>query len=206
MLTRRSATGVLASQFLFGSQGRSLADDYPTRPIRIIIPGGPGGPNDLIARLAVEFLAPLGQPTIAENRPGGGGAIGARSVLDAAPDGHTLLVGNTGTLAVLPATVSDLGYDAATAFTPVTRFWESAQILVVSPRVPAAHLGELIALARTSPDSLTYAHAGQGGLPHLAVELFRARAGIDLLGIAYRSDAEAITAVLSDVVQLSIRT
>src|SRR5262245_17007564 len=189
MLTRRALTFGVGASCAALSSGLIAAQAFPTRPIKVIVPSGPGGPNDIVARLAVDSLSKLGQPVIVENRPGAGGALGAREAAKASPDGHTLLVGNTATLAVLPATSPDAGYDPVTAFAPIAKFWDSYQIIVVPPSLPVKTLPELIASARTNPGRLNYAHAGNGGLPHLAVELFKARAGIDMVGVAYRSDA-----------------
>jgi tripartite-type tricarboxylate transporter receptor subunit TctC len=204
MLTRRALTFGIGSSCLTLSGGRIAAQAFPTRPIKIIVPSGPGGPNDVVARLAVEILSKLGQPVVVENRPGAGGALGAREAAKATPDGHTLLVGNTATLAVLPATSQDAGYDPVTAFAPIAKFWDSYQIIVVPPALEIKTLKELVASARANPGRLDYAHGGNGGLPHLAVELFKARAGIDIVGVAYRSDAETITAVMSGTVQLAL--
>jgi tripartite-type tricarboxylate transporter receptor subunit TctC len=204
MLTRRALTLGVGASCLALSGGRIAAQAFPARPIKIIVPSGPGGPNDIVARLAVDILSKLGQPVIVENRPGAGGALGAREAAKATSDGHALLVGNTSTLAVLPFTAPDAGYDPVTAFVPVAKFWDSYQIIVVPPTLSAKTLPEFIASARANPGKLNYAHAGNGGLPHLAVELFKARAAIDIVGVAYRSDAETITAVMSETVQLAL--
>jgi tripartite-type tricarboxylate transporter receptor subunit TctC len=204
MLTRRALTIGSGASFFAFSGSCAAAQAFPARPIKIIVPSGPGGPNDIVARLAVDILSKLGQPVIVENRPGAGGALGAREAAKASPDGHTLLAASTATLAVLPFTAPDAGYDAVTAFAPVAKFWDSYQIIVVPPTLSAKTLPEFIASARAHAGKLNYAHAGNGGLPHLAVELFKVRAAINIVGVAYRSDAETITAVMSETVQLAI--
>jgi tripartite-type tricarboxylate transporter receptor subunit TctC len=180
------------------------AQSYPSKPIRIVVPASPGGPADAVARLASQFLSKLGQPAIVENRAGAGGALAAREVAGAPPDGHTLLAGNTSTLAVIPATSASAGYDPVKNFVPVAFFWESYQFLVVHPSQPWMSVKQLVDEAKANPGKLTYAHAGPGGLPYLSGELFMARAGVDLVAVPYRSGGELATAVLSQAVQLTI--
>jgi tripartite-type tricarboxylate transporter receptor subunit TctC len=183
------------------------AQTYPDKPIKIIVPAAPGGPTDVPARLASQILPPkLGQPVVIENRPGAGGAIGARAVIGAPPDGYTLLAGNTSVLAVFPSVSASAGYDPTKSFAPVAKVSESYQILVVHPSRPWKSVKDLIADAKANPGKLNYAHTGQGGLPHLTGELFLARAGISLVGVPYRSGAEAVTAVLSEAVPLTFES
>jgi tripartite-type tricarboxylate transporter receptor subunit TctC len=182
---------------------RAGAQDYPNQPIRIVVAASPGGPNDIVARMAAQFLGKLGQPVLVENRAGAGGALGAREVAASKPDGYTLLTGNTSTLAVIPATSASAGYDPIKSFAPVAKFWESYQILVVDPSFPAKSLSELVEYARANPGKLNYAHTGQGGLPHLTGELFKLRAGVDIVGVPYRSDGESVTAILTGSVQMT---
>jgi tripartite-type tricarboxylate transporter receptor subunit TctC len=145
----------------------------------------------------------LGQPVVIENRPGAGGAIGARFVAAAAPDGYTLMVGNTSVLAVIPAVSGSAGYDPVRNFTAVALVSQSYQILVVRPRLAAKSVGELVTAAKASPGKLSYAHAGAGGLPHLAGELFKAAAGVDILGVPYKSGGESVTALLGGQVDMT---
>src|SRR5829696_2307706 len=161
----------------------ALAQGYPDKPIKIIVPGAPGGPTDVPARLATQILPPrLGQPVVVENRPGAAGAIGAKAVATAPPDGYTLMAGNTSVLAVIPAVSASAGYDPAKDFAPVAKVSQSFQILVVHPSFPAKNLKEFLDYAKANPGKLNYAHTGAGGLPHLTGELFKARAGVDLVG------------------------
>jgi tripartite-type tricarboxylate transporter receptor subunit TctC len=180
------------------------AQGYPDKPIKIIVSSSPGGPNDTVARLASQSLAKLGQPVIVENRAGAGGALAAREVAAAKPDGYTLMVGNTSTMAVIPATQAKAGYDPLKDFTAVARFWESYELLVVHVDSPWKTAKELIAAAKAKPATITYAHTGAGGMPNLASELFQARTGIKLVPVPYRSGGELATAVLSKAVQCSI--
>jgi tripartite-type tricarboxylate transporter receptor subunit TctC len=180
------------------------AQTYPDKPIKIIVPAAPGGPSDLPARFAVQILEPkLGQPVIVENRGGAGGAIGARAVAAAPPDGYTLLVGNTSTLAVIPAVSGSAGYNPVKDFTPIAKVTEGFQILVVHPSSPWKTLKEILDHAKANPGKLNYAHTGAGGLPHLAGELFMLRSGAKMTGISYRSGGESATAVLSKAVDLT---
>jgi tripartite-type tricarboxylate transporter receptor subunit TctC len=179
---------------------------YPTKPIRIIVPAAPGGPTDIPARLASQILPKLGQPTVVENRPGAGGAIGARAVVSASPDGYTLLTGNTSVLAVYPAVSASAGYDPIKDFEAVAKVSESYQILVLNPSLPWKTVGELVAYAKANPGKLNYAHTGPGGLPHLTGELFKSRAGVDIVGVAYKSGGESVTAVLSKQVQMTFES
>jgi len=179
------------------------AQTFPDRPIRLIVPAGPGGPTDLPARLVSQILPKLGQPAVVENRAGAGGAIGARAVMTAAPDGYTLLVGNTSVLAVFPAVSASAGYDPAKNFAPVAKVSESYQILVVPSSSAFTSARELVAHAKAHPGKLNIAHTGSGGLPHLTVELFKSLAGIDIVGVPYKSGGEAVTGVLAGQVDMT---
>src|SRR5947199_2479406 len=174
----------------------AFAQGSPDRPIRLIVPTAPGGPTDIPARLLSQILPRLGQPAIVENRPGAGGAIGARAVATAPPDGYTLLIGNTSALAVIPAVSASAGYDPARSFAPVAKISESYQILVVHPSTPWANVREFVTDAKANPGKFNLAHAGAGSLPHLAGELLKASTGVELVGVPYKSGGEAVTALL----------
>lgn len=189
--------------FGMDTAGPAWSQGFPNKPIRLIVPSAPGGPTDVPARLLSNVLPRLGQPVVIENRPGAGGAIGARAVVSAPPDGYTLLVGNTSVLAVIPAVSASAGYDPAKDLTPVAKFSESYQILVVHPSVPVHSVKELVAYIKANPGKLNAAHTGTAGLPHLTVELFKSLAGVDLVGVPYRSGGEAVTGVLGGQVQMT---
>jgi tripartite-type tricarboxylate transporter receptor subunit TctC len=181
------------------------AADYPTKPIKLILPAAAGGPTDVPARLASQILqARLGQPVVIENRPGAGGALGARVVATAAPDGYTLLVGNTSVLSVIPAVSASAGYDPVKNFAPIVRMTESFQILVVNADSPWKTLAQFVDDAKTNPGKIDYAHTGAGGLPHLVGELFMLRSGAKMTGVPYRSGGESVTAVLAKAVDTTI--
>jgi tripartite-type tricarboxylate transporter receptor subunit TctC len=181
---------------------RAAANDYPNKAVRLIVPSAPGGPSDVPARLASQILAPkFNQPFIVENRPGAGGALGARVVATAPPDGYTLLTGNSSTLAAIPAVSDSAGYDPVKDFAPVVRINEGFQILVVHPDAPWKTVKDFVDDAKANPGKINYGHTGPGGLPHLAGELFMLRSGARLSGVSYRSGGESITAVLGKTIQ-----
>ena len=201
---RVAATSGILVLALTAWPGGLSAQTFPERPIHLIVPAAPGGPTDLPARLVSQILPKLGQPTVVENRAGAGGAIGARSVAVAPADGYSLLVGNTSVLAVIPAVSAGAGYDPAKNFSPVAKLSESYQILVVPASSPFKTVRELVDYAKQHPGKLNVAHTGAGGLPHLTVELFKARAGIDVVGVPYKSGGESVTAVLAGQVDATI--
>jgi tripartite-type tricarboxylate transporter receptor subunit TctC len=208
---RRLQSVAIATAALFVLAVAAPADEaraqaYPDKPIRLIVPAGPGGPTDVPARLLSQILPKLGQPVVVENRAGAGGAIGARAVVAAPPDGYTLLVGNTSVFAVAPAVSASAGYDPTRQLAAVAKFSESYQILVVRPDFPAKSAGELIALAKRRPGELNYAHTGVGGLPHMTGELFKSAAGVDIVGVPYKGGGESVTAVLGGQVQMTFES
>jgi tripartite-type tricarboxylate transporter receptor subunit TctC len=204
-MQRTFACVLAALSFGLTAGGRADAQSYPTQPIKIIVPAAPGGPSDLPARLASQILPPkLGQPVVIENRGGAGGAIGARAAAGSPPDGYTLMIGNTSTLAVIPAVSSGAGYDPVKDFTPIAKVTEGFQILVVHPSSPWKSIKELVEYSKANPGKLNYAHTGAGGLPHLAGELFMLRSGAKMTGVSYRSGGESNTAVLSKAVDLTL--
>jgi tripartite-type tricarboxylate transporter receptor subunit TctC len=206
MITSRRGLAAVITIFaasLFAS-ALAQAQSYPTKPIKIIIPSAAGGPTDVPARFAQQFLPPkLAQPVVIENRPGAAGAIGARAVASSPPDGHTLMIGNTSTLAVIPAVSASAGYDPVKDFTPIMKVTEGFQILVVHPDSPFKTIKDVIAYAKANPGKLNYASTGRGGLPHLAAELFMLRTGTKMNMVPYRSGGESNTAVLPKAVDLT---
>jgi len=183
------------------------AQDYPTRPITIIVPAAAGSPSDFPARLAAQILpARLGQPIVVEYRPGAAGAIGARAAAAAAPDGYTLFIGNSSTLAAIPAVSTNAGYDPVKDFTPIIEMVRGFQILVVDPASPWHTVGELVAYAKANPGKLNYGSTGPGGLPDLAALLFMLRTGTKMTGVSYRGGNQSATAILGHVVDLTFET
>jgi tripartite-type tricarboxylate transporter receptor subunit TctC len=201
--TRRNVLKLAWTGLLTSAVGGPVmaADDYPNRTIKIIVAAAGGGPTDVPARIAAQILgAKFGQAVVVENRPGAGGAIGARAVATAPPDGYTLLAGNTSTLAVIPAVSMSAGYDLIKDFLPIIRITEGFQILVVNPESSWKTLQDFIAYAKANPGKINYGHTGPGGLPHLAGELFMLRSATKLTGVSYRSGGESSTAVLGKAI------
>jgi tripartite-type tricarboxylate transporter receptor subunit TctC len=171
--------------------------NYPSRPVRIVVPSPPAGGTDIIARvLAQYFSTTMGQQFFVENRPGAGNMIGIESVARAAPDGYTLLFVPS-TLALNSIMYKKVSYDPVRDFAPITLAAVAPNVLVVNPKVPAHSVAELIALAKQKPGQLTYGTPGIGTSPHMSMELFKSLAGIDLQHVPYRGTAPAMTDVIS---------
>ncbi len=177
------------------------AQDYPRKPIELVVPFVAGGTTDNIARLmAQRFSETWGQPVVVNNRPGGGSTIGTAVVAKAAPDGYTLLV-NTISFAITAA-LQKLPYDPINDFAPITELASLPLMLVVHPSLPVTNLKEFIALARSWPAGWDYASSGAGTSPHLAAEMFKSAAGIDLVHVPYKGNAEAMNAMLGGHVKI----
>jgi len=182
----------------------SHAQTYPQKTIKIIVTATPGGPADFPARLATQILnTKFGQPVVVEHRPGAAGAIGAREVAKAIPDGYTLLLGNTSTLAVIPAVSTTAGYDPIRNFAPIARIAEGFQVVAVHRSSPWTSLTDFIEYAKANPGKLNWAHSGPGSLPHLAMEVFMIRTGTKMTGVSYRSGGESVNALLSQAVHVT---
>ncbi len=196
------SAGVMAAWPL-KAQAQSALAGYPDHPITLIVPYAPGGGNDVVARAVAEPMSKsLGQPVIIENRGGAGGSVGTRQVAKAAPDGYTLGLGGTGTLAVDPTLYPAVGYDPRKDFAPIGLIATSPLIVLVNQSVPARNVQELIALARAQPGKLNYASAGVGSGIHLGTVLFADIAGIDITHIPYKGSGPALTDLLGGHVQI----
>lgn len=175
---------------------------WPSRPIRLVVPFPPGSSPDFIARLVADPLAAsLGQAVVIDNKAGAGGNIGTASVAKAAADGYTLLLTIQGPLVTAPMLVRHLNYDPARDFEPVTLVATSPNVLVVDPKLGARTLAEFVRLAKARPGDLNYGSVGIGSAAHLAMELFKARAGIDLVHVPYQGFAQVVAAMLAGQVQ-----
>src|SRR6201998_1742285 len=184
--------------------GPCLAQDYPTRPIRIIVPFGAGGPADVTARLIANSLQEsFGQPLVIENRPGAGGVIGTLEAAKSPPDGYTLLM-MSNTQTANESLVPQRKYQLMRDLVPIAPLNVADLVIVVNPKVEATTLKEFIALAKSQPGKLNYASSGQGTPYHMAGELFKAVAGIDILHVPYRNSGEARSAVIGGQVQMMI--
>jgi tripartite-type tricarboxylate transporter receptor subunit TctC len=204
MFTRRTALTAVGAFGIAPFVGaRASAQSLPDRTIKLVVPQGPGGPTDILARVIGQRLqAALGHNVMIENRAGAGGVIAAKAVAHADPDGSTLLLGNTSTLVIHPALSRSAGYDTS-SFAPIAKIAETSQVLIVHPSVPVASVRDLVAYARTNPGKLNYSSAGVGNILHLAGELFKSSARIDLVHVPYNSGADAVTAVLGNQVQMT---
>jgi tripartite-type tricarboxylate transporter receptor subunit TctC len=172
----------------------AAAQDYPTRPITLIVPYAAGGGNDVLARAAADKMSrTLGQQIIIENRGGAGGSIATRQIAKSAPDGYTLGLGGTGTLAINPTLYPNVGYNPRNDFAPVGLIATSALVVCVHPSLPVRSIADLIALAKRAPGKLNYASAGAGSGIHLATEYFAAMAETKLTHVPYKGSAPALT-------------
>jgi tripartite-type tricarboxylate transporter receptor subunit TctC len=177
---------------LISAQAHS--QDYPAKPIRIVVPFSPGGVADNSARVVADSLgARLGRQILVENRPGASGNIGTQAVAQASPDGYTLLLGFDGTMVINPHVFPKIPFDTLKDFAPVTKLGDATLILVAHPSVPARNLAEFIAHAKARPGSFAYGTSGTGGTPHLAGELLKLRTGIALEHVPYKGGGQAIT-------------
>jgi len=187
--------------------GTALAQPYPSKPIRMIVPFPAGGIADLYARLIGQRVADAwGQPVLVENRTGAGGNIGADAVAKSAPDGYTLVMGSFGTHAVNVSLFSSMPYDPVRDFAPIALVLEAEGLLVVHPSVPAKNVSELIAHARANAGKLTFASAGMGTASHLAGELFKTMAKIEMTHVPYKGNVPAITDLLAGQTSLLFGT
>ncbi|MBU8544252.1 MULTISPECIES: tripartite tricarboxylate transporter substrate binding protein [Roseomonadaceae] len=199
-LTRRTLGTALAA----GLAAPALAQSWPSRTIRIVVPFPPGGSTDVLARrLAEKLTAALGQTVVVENRPGAGGTVGADAVAKSAPDGHTLLMGVTGSNAIAGSLFRNLPYDPATSFAPLSRVVSAPLILVVNKDSPAQDLAGYIAAAKAANGGLTYATPGNGTSMHLTGVMFGQAAKVELTHVPYRGSAAALTDLIAGQVQSS---
>src|SRR5258708_6794044 len=181
----------------------AAAQDFPSKPIRLIVPFPAGGPNDIIARVVGQRMSELiRQPVLIDNRGGQAGVLGTDAVAKANPDGYTIGIVSASALAISP-TMEKVPYEVAKDFAPVTLVVTVPEMLVVAGNVPAKNMAELVALAKAQPGKLNFASAGVGGLPHLAGELFKLTAKIDVVHVPYRGAAPAINDLLGQQVQMT---
>jgi tripartite-type tricarboxylate transporter receptor subunit TctC len=181
------------------------AQDYPAKPVRLIVPFAPGGTTDVLARLVSQALGDaLGQQFLVENRPGAGGNIGTEAAVRSAPDGYTLVMSFDGTMAINPSTYSKLPFDPQRDLAPVASVAQVPLLFVVHPGVAARTIGEFVALAKASPGRINYSSAGNGSTGHLTGELFKARAGIDIVHVSYKGGGQAVQDLLGGQIQMVV--
>jgi tripartite-type tricarboxylate transporter receptor subunit TctC len=197
----RVAGALLAVAALLASA--ACAQEYPTKPIRLIVPFAPGGPTDIMSRAISERItSSLGQPLVVDNRPGAGGGIGSELAARSAPDGYTMLLGHIGTHAINASLYEKLGYDPVKDFAPITMIATLPLGLWVNASVPAASVKELVALARAKPGTINFGSAGSGGPTHMAGEMLKAMARIDIVHVPYKGNAASLTDLVAGRVQM----
>ena len=203
MAFRVGRAAAIATLLLGLGVGGSASAAWPERAVRWIVAYPPGAGTDIVARLLGQRLTErLGEPVVIENKPGAGGAIGLEAIANAAPDGYTIGMADTGPLSINPALYKQLAYDPVASFAPVTRLANLPFVVTVHPDLPVHSVQELIALAKRKPGQINYASVGNGSSVHLATELFKTLAGVDLLHVAYKGSAPALQDLLAGQVQV----
>ncbi|WP_029043374.1 tripartite tricarboxylate transporter substrate binding protein [Cupriavidus sp. WS] len=202
-LIRLSAVLLACLPCLAAAADGAADDAYPNKAVRIVVPFAPGGSTDVVARIVAEKLAQqFKQPFLVDNRAGASGNIGAELVAKSPADGYTLLMGATGVLSINDHLYSRMNYDVARDFVPVSYVTQNANILVVSPSLPATTVPELVALAKSKPGTLSFASSGPGSSTHLSGELFKAMSGVDILHVPYKGSSAALTDLLGGQVTM----
>ena len=182
-----------------------LAQDYPTHPITLVVPFAPGGSTSIVARVIGDKMSQLlGQNFVVDHRPGAGGTVGTKFVAKSEPDGYTLLLGYTGTLAIGPSLYKEVGYDPRKDFAPIGMIGSAPSVLVVHPSFPAANVAELIAFAKANPGKVNFGSAGVGSVNHITGEYFARSAGITLVHIPYKGTGPALTDLLGGHIPMAL--
>ena len=203
MLTRIIAALAIGVALLAGMSSLVTAQEYPNRPIHLIVPFAAGGGADAVARIIAQRVSPaLGQQVVVENRGGAAAIVGTEVVARAKPDGYTLLLGQSGPISINPGVYQHLPYDAVNSFTPITLTTSYPYILVVNSKLPVNSMQDLVALAKKKPGELNYGSAGTGGANHLVTEMFSSMAGIKMVHVPYRGTAPAVMDVIGGQVTL----
>jgi tripartite-type tricarboxylate transporter receptor subunit TctC len=194
---------VAAALSVFAAPSAFAADPFPTKPVRILVGFSPGGSNDIVARLIAPKLAEgLGQQVLVDNKPGAGGNIAAQALLAAPADGHTLMMCTTGTLSIQPHLVKTMPFNPETDILPVTQIANAPYLLLVNSELPVKNVKELVAYAKTKPGVINFASSGNGTGGHLAGEMFKSRAGVDIVHVAYKGTGQAMTDLLGGQVTM----
>jgi len=203
---RRQWVRLACTALCAGFAGMAMAQGYPNKPVKLVVPYPPGGPTDIVARLVAQKLGDqMGQPFVIENKPGAGGNPGAEAVARSAPDGYTLLVATTAH-AINPSLFSKLNYQLLKDLSPVTQLTSGPLMIVANPALPAKNVTELIALAKSKSGGLNFASSGNGQSTHLSAELFSAMAGVKMSHIPYKGSAPALTDVMGGQTDLMFDT
>jgi tripartite-type tricarboxylate transporter receptor subunit TctC len=202
-VTFRALTAALLASLALPLAGFSFAQAYPSKPIRFVVPYPAGGPLDIVARLTAQKVSQsVKQPVVVDNKPGAGGNIGADIVAKSAPDGYTILMGAVATHAINPTLYAGIPYDAAKDFVAVTQIASTPNVLIVNPSVPASNVREFIAHAKANPGALNFGSGSSGSAGHLAGELFKSMAGVDMVHVPYKGAAPAMQDLVGGRIQL----
>ena len=199
----RLLTLTISMVSIAGICGETIAQEYPARPIHLIVPFAAGGGADAVARIVAQRISPaLGQQVVVENRTGAAAIVGTEFVARSKPDGYTILLGQSGPISINPGVYKHLPYDAVNSFTPITLLTSYPYILVVNSKLPVNSVQELVALAKTKPFALNYGSAGTGGANHLVTEMFNSIAGIQMVHVPYRGTSPAVMDLIGGQVAL----
>ena len=201
MMLKRIALAALLALSASASHGQ---DRYPNRPVKIIVPTPAGGPVDVVARLTAQYLSgTIGQSVVVDNRPGAGNTLGSKEAARAEPDGYSLLYSSVSGLILSPLIQKDPGYDPITSFAPIAPVGTGTTILAVHPSFPAKTVQELVAYAKANPGKVNFSSGGVGVLPHMIGEMFKSRAGIDIVHVPYRGGGPSIQDVVAGNIQMT---
>ena len=207
MLPSLSRRAAVAAAFLVLATGSAVAQSWPAKPIRIVVPFPAGGSTDIVGRLLADKLSQsLGQAVVVDNRAGAGGTSGSDVAAKSAPDGYTFLLGTSSTHAIAPALYPKLAYDPVKDFAPVSRVGTATILMVVHPAVPAKSVAEFVALAKAKPGSIMFGSTGNGSVSHLTAEYFKSLAGIDMQHVPYKGDTPMTLDLVAGRVQVAFGT
>ncbi|ART53030.1 ABC transporter substrate-binding protein [Acidovorax carolinensis] len=206
LTSRRHWIGMACAALCTVASPLAFAQDYPNKPVKLVVPYPPGGPTDIVARAVAQKLQErLGQPFVVDNKPGAGANLGAETVARSAPDGYTLVVATTAH-AINPALFAKLNYSLLKDFAPISQLTSGPLVIVANPAFPANNVAELIALAKSRSGGLNYGSSGNGQSTHLSAELFSAMAGVKMTHVPYKGSAPALTDVMAGQVDLMFDT
>src|SRR5580692_11432960 len=201
----RYAAAVIGAVLTLVAGPAARAQDYPNRPVRIVVAFPPGGPTDFVGRLVAEKMTTLlGQRVYIDNKPGANGTMGGGDVAKSDPDGYSLFLTTAGAVTVSPHILSNMPFDTLKDFAPVSLVTKVSEVLVVSPKLGVKSVKDLVALAKQKPGAVTFASTGVGSPPHLAQEMLDASAGVQFLHVPYRGAAPALTDLLGGQVEVVV--
>ncbi len=204
-LMKLPVPSLLVAVTLVASCPASFAQNYPSKPVKWVVPSAPGDGSDSVGRLIADRVSRvLGQPVVIDNKPGAGGVLGSEAVAKSAADGYTMIVGNAGSHGINAAIYTKLNYDVVKDFTPVALICTAPNVMVAGPSIKVKSVAEFITYAKANPSKINYASGGIGSSSHLSAELFKSLTGVEMAHIPYKGSAPAVTAVLADEVSVMI--